>query len=114
MNDVRAVLDLRDETLPAPSTLCKAFDRFKMGVWRALLGVSAQQVPTSGHGALDATFFERSEPSFHYRRQSERTIQTLRATTPVDTASQAVLDVQCCTQWTGNVEEGQQVARRNE
>jgi IS5 family transposase len=113
MNDVRSVLDLVDEDLPKPSTLCKAFDRFKMGVWRALLRVSAQQLPASGHAALDATFFERSEPSFHYRRRSDRAIQTLRATTLVDTASRAVLDVQCCTQWTGDIEEGEQVARRN-
>jgi len=30
-----------------------------MWVWRALLRVSAQQHPQSGHAALDSTFFDR-------------------------------------------------------
>jgi len=41
------------------SIIYKSFDRFPMRRWRALLCVSAQQHPQSGHVALDSTFFER-------------------------------------------------------
>lgn len=59
-------LELGSDELPKPSTLCKAFDRFKMWVWRQLLHASAQQLPTSGHVTINGTYFERTSPSFHY------------------------------------------------
>jgi len=45
--------------VPDYSITYKSFDRFPMRRWRALLRVSAQQHPQSGHVALDSTFFER-------------------------------------------------------
>jgi len=79
MKTVCEVLDLDPDDLPDPSTLCKSFDRFKMWVWQQLLRRSAQQLPTSVHAAIDGTYFERTQPSFHYRRRSGREIQTLKA-----------------------------------
>jgi hypothetical protein len=43
MPRVRDALDL--DSIPAPSTLCKAFDRLEMAVWRALLNVSLADLP---------------------------------------------------------------------
>jgi IS5 family transposase len=113
MDAVCEVLELDPDELPKPSTLCKAFDRLKMWVWRQLLRVSAQQLPTSGHGAIDATYFERTQPSFHYRRRSGRTIQTLKATVLVDSHTKTVLDVQPSAKWRHDTDVGPQVARRN-
>jgi len=42
MSAVCDVLELEPDDLPKPSTLCKAFDRFRMWVWRQLLRRSAQ------------------------------------------------------------------------
>lgn len=52
--------------LPAPSTLCKAFDRISISVCRVLLRQSAQLHDPSAHAAIDATFYERSTASRHY------------------------------------------------
>ena len=66
-----------------------------MRVWRALLRASAQQLPRSSHAAIDSTFFDRFHASRHYATRADRAVETLKATALVDTASQAVLDVQC-------------------
>jgi len=113
MDEVCEVLELESGELPKPSTVCKAFDRYKMWVWRQLLRISAQQLGGSGHVALDSTFFERGHASQYYRRRSERTIQTLKVTTLTDVDSLAVLDVQCLAQWRHDTKIGPQVVRRN-
>jgi hypothetical protein len=46
-----------------PTTFSHSFDRCAMYVWRALLRISAQQHPHSGHVALNSTFFEREQAS---------------------------------------------------
>ena len=46
MPRIRSVLDL--EELPSPSTLCKAFNRLGMAVWRVLLNLSVTLLPTNG------------------------------------------------------------------
>jgi hypothetical protein len=94
MDAVCEVLELEPDELPKPLTLCKAFNRLKTRVWRQLLRVSAQQLPTSGHSAIDVTYFERTQPSFRSRRRSGRTIQTLRPTVLVDSYTKTVLSVQ--------------------
>jgi len=43
MPQIRDALDL--DSIPAPSTLCKAFDRLEMAVWRVLLNVSLADLP---------------------------------------------------------------------
>ena len=106
-------LGLDPDNLPNPSTLCKSFDRFEMWVWRQLLRASTQQLPISGHAAIDGTYFERTQPSFHYRRRSGHEIQTLKATVLVDSHTKTVLDVQPSAKWRHDTDVGPQVARRN-
>jgi IS5 family transposase len=84
-----------------------------MWVWRALLRVSAQQHPQSGHVALDSTFFERGHASSYYLQRSDRTVETLKVTTLTDTESLAVLDVHCSVKWKHDTRTGPQVVRRN-
>lgn len=113
MAEIREVLELDQDDLPDYTTIYKAFDRFKMWVWRALLRVSAQQRPQSGQVALDSTFFERDHASSYYRQRSDRNVQTMKVTTLTDTHSLAVLDVQCSMQWKHDSKLGPQVVRRN-
>ena len=105
-------LDAAD--LPVPSTLYKAFDRISMSVCRVLLRQSAQLHDPSKHGAIDATFYERSAASRHYCQRTSYRVQKLKITKLVDTASQAVLDVHCSTNRDGSdADLAEQIARRN-
>ena len=113
MTALLEVLDLEEGDVPDFTTLNKSFDRFKMWVWRALLRVSAQQHPQSGHVALDSTFFDRGHASAYYRTRSDRSVETLKVTTLTDTESLAVLDVQCYAQWRHDTRTGPQIVRRN-
>ena len=112
-SDLREILELPLNDVPDYSTIYKSFDRFEMTVWRALLRVSAEQHPQSGHVALDSTFFERGYASEYYLQRSDRDIQKLKVTTLTDTESLAVLDVQCSIHWKHDVKSGPQVVRRN-
>ncbi|TMT81729.1 IS5 family transposase [Haloterrigena sp. H1] len=113
MTEVRDVLGLDREDLPDYSTIYKSFDRLKMWVWRALLRVSAQQHPQSGHAALDSTFFDRRRSSSYFRQRSGNTVQTLKVTTLTDIESLAVLDVHITARWKHDTKTGPQVVRRN-
>ena len=113
LTEIREVLDLNQGDVPEYTTIYKSFDRLKMWVWRALLRVSAEQHPQSGHVALDSTFFERGHASKYYLQRSDREIQKLKVTTITDTESLAVLDVQCSIHWKHDVKAGPQVVRRN-
>jgi hypothetical protein len=84
-----------------------------MYIWRALLRVSAQQHPQSGHATLDSTFFERSNASQCYCQRKGRIVQTVKATTLTDTDSLAVLDVHCCIRREHDTKAGPRVVRRN-
>ena len=100
--------------LPAPSTLCKAFDRIEMSVCRVLLHHSAQLHDLSEHGAIDATYYERSAASRHYCHRTSYRVQKLKVTKLVDTDSQAVLDVHCSTTREGSdADLCEQIVRRN-
>ena len=113
MAEIRDVLDLDRDELPEFTTLYKSFDRFKMWIWRALLRVSAQQHPQSGHAALDSTFFDRRVSSSYYRQRSRSNVQTLKVTTLTDVESLAVLDVHISARWKHDTKTGPQVVRRN-
>jgi len=113
MADIRDVLELDRDDLPDYSTIYKSFDRLKMWVWRALLRVSAQQHPQSGHAALDSTFFDRHSASSYYRQRSGSNVQTLKVTTLTDRESLAVLDVHISARWKHDTKTGPQVVRRN-
>ncbi|WP_254544884.1 IS5 family transposase [Halomarina pelagica] len=113
MAEIREVLELDRDELPDYTTIYKSFDRLKMWVWRALLRVSAQQHPQSGHAALDSTFFDRRSASSYYRQRSGSTVQTLKVTTLTDVESLAVLDVHISARWNHDTKTGPQVVRRN-
>ena len=113
MPQILAKIGLKKADLPDHSTLVKAFDRLKMAVWRVLLRLSAQLHDTSGHAAMDTTFFDRKTASKHYCRRTNYRVQTLKTTALVDTDSQAVLDVHCTTEKRHDTQLGWQLARRN-
>jgi hypothetical protein len=48
------------DSIPNPSTLCKAFDRLGMAVWRVLHTSSLDALPVNGVTGIDASGFERS------------------------------------------------------
>ncbi len=80
---VRRVLGFAE--LPAPSTLCKAFNRLGMAVWRVLLSLSATLLPTSGVVGVDVPGFDRSHASKHYTTRAKLTVQQIKVTLLVDT-----------------------------
>jgi len=114
MPQIIGEIGLKAADLPAPSTLCKAFDRIEMSVCRVLLRQSAQLHDLSEHAAIDATFYERDRASRHYCQRTNYRVQTLKVTKLVDTATQAVLDLHCSTTLEGSdADLCEQIARRN-
>nr|WP_206335655.1 IS5 family transposase [Natronolimnobius sp. AArcel1] len=91
MPRIRSAINLTE--LPAPSTLCKAFDRLDMAVWRVLLNLSVSLLPTNGVTGIDASGFDRSHASKHYTKRTKLTIQQLKVTLLVDTRANAILDI---------------------
>jgi IS5 family transposase len=85
-----------DELL-SPSTLCKAFNRLDMAVWRVMLNLSITLVPTSGVVGIDASGFDRNHASKHYTKRTKLTIQQLKMTLLVDTRANAILDLHVLT-----------------
>ncbi|WP_254523736.1 IS5 family transposase [Natrinema caseinilyticum] len=85
------------EELPSPSTLCKAFSRLDMAVWRVLLNLSVTLLPTNGVVGIDASGFDRSHASKHYTKRTELTIQQLKVTLLVDTRANVILDLHVTT-----------------
>jgi IS5 family transposase len=83
--------------LPDPSTLCKAFDRLDMAVWRVLLNLSVSLLPTNGVAGIDASGFDRNHASKHYTKRAKLTIQQLKVTLLVDTRANAILDLHVTT-----------------
>jgi IS5 family transposase len=95
MPRIRRAIDL--EELPTPSTLCKAFNRLDMAVWRVLLNLSVTLLPTNGVVGIDASGFDRSHASKHYTKRAKLTIQQLKVTLLVDTRSNTIIDVHVTT-----------------
>jgi IS5 family transposase len=111
MPRIRDALDL--DSIPAPSTLCKAFDRLEMAVWRILLNGSLADVPLNGVIGIDASGFERAHASTHYTNRTNLTIQQLKTTLLVDTATNAILDVHVTTTRKHDTQIAPQVVKRN-
>ncbi|MFV8836755.1 IS5/IS1182 family transposase, partial [Aquisalimonas sp. APHAB1-3] len=84
MPQIIGEIGLNAADLPSPSTLCKAFDRISMRVCRVLLRQSAQLHDPSEHGAIDATFYDRSAASRHYCQRTSYRVQKLKVTKLVD------------------------------
>ncbi|MFC7029394.1 IS5 family transposase [Halomicroarcula sp. GCM10025324] len=95
MPRIRSAINL--EELPSPSTLCKAFNRLGMAVWRVLLNLSIELLPTNGVVGIDASGFDRSHASKHYTKRTKLTIQQLKVTLLVDTRVNAIIDVHVTT-----------------
>jgi IS5 family transposase len=113
MPHILGEIGLEPADLPHHSTLVKWFDRIKTALWRVLLRLSPQLHESSGHAAIDATFFDRENASKHYCRRTNYRVQTLKVTALVDTETQAILDVHCTTEKRHDTQLGWQVARRN-
>jgi IS5 family transposase len=113
MPEVCDRLDLHPDAVADPTAFYHSLERYAMYVWRALLRISAQQHPQSGHVALDSTFFERKQASQYYLQRSDRSVKTIKATTLTDTESLAVLDVHCCIEREHDTKAGPRVVRRN-
>jgi IS5 family transposase len=95
MPRIRSAINL--DELPSPSTLCKAFNRLEMAVWRVLLNLSVTLLPTNGIVGVDASGFDRSHASKHYTKRTKLTIQQLKVTLLVDTKANAILDLHVTT-----------------
>ncbi len=95
MPRIRRVLGLAE--LPAPSTLCKVFNRLHMAVWRVLSTHSAAPLPTGGIVGVAASVFDCSQAAKHYTKRAELTIQQLKVTLLVDTKVNAILDLHVST-----------------
>jgi len=111
MTRIRDALYL--DSIPTPSTLCKAFDRLEMAVWRVLLNVSLTDLPLSGVTGIDASGFERAHASTHYTKRTDLIIQQLKITLLVDTATNAVLDIHVTTTRKQDTKIAPQVVKRN-
>jgi len=91
--EICGALNLDQDESPDYTTIYKSFDRLKMWVWRALLRISAQQHPQSGHATPDSTFFDRRSASSYYRQRSGSNVQTLKVAKLTDRESLAVLGI---------------------
>ena len=91
----------------------KAFDRLEMAVWRVLLNVSLTDLPVNGVTGIDASGFERAHASTHYTKRTNLTIQQLKTTLLVDTATNAVLDIHVTTARKHDTQIAPQVVKRN-
>jgi len=97
---IRSAIEL--EEIPSPSTLCKAFNRLDMAVWRVLLNLSITLLPTNGvvgidASGIDASGFDRSHALKHYTKRTKLTIQQLKVTLLVDTRVNAIIDLHVTT-----------------
>jgi hypothetical protein len=92
MPRIRKAINLTE--LFAPSTLCKAFDRLDMVVWRVRLNLSVTLLPTNGVVGIDASGFGRSHTSEHYTntKRTKLMIKQLKITLLVNTKVNAILD----------------------
>lgn len=97
--------------LPHYTVLRDWFETISMARWRAFLGATAEK--RTGHAAVDATGFDRDQPSRHYAQRAHYRVRSLKVTTLVDVETLYVTDVHCTTTKKHDAKIGPQVARRN-
>jgi len=95
MPRIRSAINLTE--LLALSTLCKAFDRLDLAIWRVPLNLSVALLPTNGVAGIDASGFDRIHATEHYTKRAKLTIQQLKVTLLVDTRANAILDLHVTT-----------------
>ena len=114
LNSMTPVLDeLGINNSPDHTTICRWEQKFDMQELRSLLRCSAEQAGWTGHGALDASGFQRDQTSHHYRNRANYSFQSMKTTILIDVETLAIKDVHFTTQkkWDGHI--GMQVFRRN-
>ncbi|MDO8537958.1 MAG: transposase [archaeon] len=75
------------QKVPTYSALCKSNKRIPLKVWQHLLQVSAN-IKKMLIGAMDAVFFSRTNPSYHYLKRIDRELpvsKPVQATALIDT-----------------------------
>ncbi len=95
MPRIRSTINLTE--FLAPSTLCKAFHRLDMAVWRVLLNLSISLLPTNGVAGIDAPGFDRSHALKHYTKRAKLMIQQLKVTLLADSRANDILDLRITT-----------------
>lgn len=95
MPRIRRTMELTE--FSSASTLCKAFDRLDMAVWRVLLNLSSNLLPTDGVVGIDASGFDRSYASKHYTKRAKLLIQQLKVTLLIDTTVNVIPDLHITT-----------------
>ncbi|MCU4801586.1 IS5/IS1182 family transposase, partial [Halobacteria archaeon HArc-gm2] len=78
--------------------------------WRAFLDVSARH--RSGHAAIDATGFDRDQPSRHYAQRAHYHLRALKVTALVDVETLYITDIQAAAGKPSDFRTGPQVVRR--
>ena len=116
MPRLREALGLK--RLPHFTTVQKAFARLSTTIWRVLHCVSASLFTSSADkqervAALDASGWERSYASRYYTRRAKLSIRTLKMTLPVETHTQAILDLHLTTTWRHDTKIGPRLTARN-
>ncbi len=97
--------------LPHFTVLRTWFGRIPMKKWRAFLGRSAEK--RTGHFAIDATGFDRDQPSRHYANRTSYRVRVLKVTALVDVETLYITDTHCTTTKKHDAKIGPQVAHRN-
>jgi len=97
--------------LPHYTVLRTWFVRIPTKTWRAFLGASAEK--RTGHAAIDATGFDRDQPSRHYANRTNYRVRALKVTALVDVETLYITDVHSTTSKKHDAKIGPQVARRN-
>jgi IS5 family transposase len=84
-----------------------------MAVWCVLLNASLSDLPLNGVTGIDASGFDRAHASSHYTKRTSLTIQQLKTTLLVDTATNAVLDIHVTTTRKHDTQIAPRVVKRN-
>jgi IS5 family transposase len=100
--------------IPDLSTLCKAFHRLDIAVWRVLLNLSISLLPNTGIVGIDASGFDRNHASKHYTKRAKLIIQQLKVTLMIDTRANANLDLHVTTTRKHDTQIAPSLINRNE
>jgi len=112
LSEMPGVLDeIGLRQLPHFTVLRDWFAKIPTATWRAFLGVSAAK--RSGHAAIDATGFDRDQPSRHYVQRAHYKLRSLKVTALVDVETLYITDVHSAAGKPSDFRIGPQVARRN-
>lgn len=85
--------ELNLSSVPHFTTIQKAFQRLKSGVYNLLILLSAKLTDFSGNAGIDATGFQRGNASHHYTKRCKIKIKSQKTTFLVDTTNRTILGV---------------------